>query len=153
MDGLDVVIEDARWNDVDLTGLASSAISATLGHLGLQENDHEVVVLACDDARISALNSEFREKPTPTNVLSWPTIELDPGEAPDEELGDVAIAFDTCKQESEAQSKTMTAHVTHLLVHATLHLLGYDHINAADADQMEKIEVEILGKLGVADPY
>ncbi|MEP1537181.1 rRNA maturation RNase YbeY [Pseudophaeobacter sp.] len=153
MNGLDVVIEDGRWNDVGLTGLASVAISATLDHLDLQANDHEVVVLACDDARISALNSEFREKPTPTNVLSWPSVDLEPGVQPDEELGDIAIAYDTCKQESEAQNKQLIAHVTHLLVHATLHLLGYDHINAADADQMEKIEVEILGKLGIADPY
>ncbi|MEO9896418.1 MAG: rRNA maturation RNase YbeY [Paracoccaceae bacterium] len=153
MNGLDVVIEDGRWNDLGLTDLASVAISATLGHLDLQANDHEVVVLACDDARISALNSEFREKPTPTNVLSWPSVDLEPGAEPDEELGDIAIAYETCKQESEAQNKQLIAHVTHLLVHATLHLLGYDHINAADADQMEKIEVEILGKLGIADPY
>ena len=153
MNSLEVVIEDARWDALDLTHLASIAISATLVHLELNVDDHEVVVLACDDARIAALNSEFREKPTPTNVLSWPSVDLHPGDAPDEELGDIAIAFDICKHEAESQSKPMSAHVTHLLVHATLHLLGYDHINAADADQMEKIEVEILGKLGIADPY
>ena len=74
-------------------------------------------------------------------------------EGPDPELGDIAIAFDTCARESEAAGKPMRDHVTHLLVHGVLHLLGYDHIRDKDAALMEGLEVEILGKLGLSNPY
>ena len=147
------MVEDARWDVAGLSDLASTSIVATLQHLGIAQTDHEIAVLACDDTRIASLNAEFREKPTPTNVLSWPSVDLMPGDQPEEELGDIAIAFETCAREATEQNKVFSDHVTHLLVHATLHLLGYDHINAADAEQMEKIEIEILGKLGIADPY
>ena len=118
--------------------------------------------MACDDARIADLNAEFREKPTPTNVLSWPSEERSAEEdgarpempaGPDPELGDIAIAFETCERESVAAEKPMADHVTHLLVHAMLHLLGFDHIRDKDAALMEGLEVEILGKLGLSNPY
>ncbi|OIQ64542.1 endoribonuclease YbeY [mine drainage metagenome] len=70
-----------------------------------------------------------------------------------EELGDIAIAWETCNREADEQRKTLHNHVTHLIVHATLHLLGYDHIREGDATLMEKTETGILASLGVADPY
>lgn len=152
MIGLDVVLEDARWTVLE--PLARRAIPAALGHLNLTADDLELAVMGCDDARIATLNTEFRGKPTPTNVLSWPAADLNPGDAPqDPELGDIAIAFDTCAREAADQGKPFEDHVTHLLVHATLHLLGYDHENDAEAAQMEHLEVEILGNLGLPDPY
>jgi probable rRNA maturation factor len=151
MDGLDIVIEDARWTA--LKALAAPAVSTTLRHVSIDADAHELAILACDDARIAELNADFREKPTPTNVLSWPSSDLAPGDTPLPELGDIAIAFDTCAREALEQEKTFEAHVTHLLVHATLHLLGHDHQNDAEAAEMERLEVEILGKLGIADPY
>jgi probable rRNA maturation factor len=69
------------------------------------------------------------------------------------ELGDIAISYDTCAAEARAAGKPITAHVTHLIVHGVLHLLGYDHIDDTDAALMERLEVEILGKLGLDDPY
>jgi probable rRNA maturation factor len=69
------------------------------------------------------------------------------------ELGDIAIAFETCEEEAAAHGKTMHDHVTHLLVHGILHLLGYDHIRDPDAELMEATEVRILAKLGLDDPY
>ena len=159
---IDVVIEDARWAELDLESLAERASDATLAHLGLTPDDWESCVMACDDARIAALNAEFREKPTPTNVLSWPSEERSAEEdgarpempaGPDPELGDIAIAFETCERESVAAEKPMADHVTHLLVHAMLHLLGFDHIRDKDAALMEGLEVEILGKLGLSNPY
>ncbi len=138
-------------------------MSETLSVLGIAQA--ELSVLACDDARISILNADFRDKPTPTNVLSWPEEDLSPvldGAAPELprpnpagaiSLGDIAIAYDTCAREAAEQGKPFVAHVTHLLVHGTLHLLGYDHIRDRDATRMEALEVEILGKLGVPDPY
>ena len=68
-------------------------------------------------------------------------------------LGDIAIAYDTCAREAGAQGKAFGHHVTHLLVHGCLHLLGFDHIDETEAAEMEALEVEILGKLGISDPY
>jgi len=159
----DTLIEDDRWQEVDLSALAERAAVATLLDLGLDPDDWEIAVLACDDARIAELNGDFRDKPQPTNVLSWPSAERGvdlPGErpalpepGPDSELGDIAIAYDTCAQEAAAAGRTLADHATHLIVHATLHLLGYDHLSDQDATLMEACEVQILGKLGIPDPY
>ncbi|WP_343502836.1 rRNA maturation RNase YbeY [Alloyangia pacifica] len=162
----DTIIEDDRWEEAGLEDLAETAARAALVHLGLDPEGFEIAVLACDDARIAELNAEFREKPTPTNVLSWPSEERGAaveGQAPElpeaedgpfaTELGDLAIAFETCAREAQEAGKTMADHVTHLIVHGTLHLLGYDHLRDGDATLMENLETEILGKMGIADPY
>ncbi|WP_282152628.1 rRNA maturation RNase YbeY [Ruegeria atlantica] len=160
---LEVTIEDARWQQLE--PLAARAIKAVLDFCDLDAELCEVSLLACDDARIADLNAEFREKPTPTNVLSWPAEDLAADEAgrrparptPDFTgeiaLGDIAISFDTCAREAADASKTMDDHVTHLIIHGVLHLLGYDHIRDPDATLMEGVEVEILGKMGIDDPY
>ncbi len=160
---LDVLIEDDRWRAQDLTGLADRAAAATFEVLGLDGDYFEMAILACDDARIAVLNTDFRDKPQPTNVLSWPSVDRSPEtagappDAPDSaqaaELGDIAIAYDTCLREATEAGKPMADHVTHLLVHGILHLLGYDHVRDLDATLMERLEVEILGKLGLPDPY
>ncbi|QGX98870.1 rRNA maturation RNase YbeY [Roseovarius faecimaris] len=158
----DTLIEDDRWQAPELAVLAERAALATLTHLGLDAAAYEIAILACDDARIAALNTEFRDKPTPTNVLSWPSEDRAPDtpgarpappSGPDPELGDIAIAYDTCAREAEAAGKSLADHTTHLIVHGVLHLLGYDHIRDQDATLMETTEVEILGKLGIANPY
>ncbi|WP_439154818.1 rRNA maturation RNase YbeY [Yoonia sp.] len=158
---VDCVIEDGRWDDI--ATLAQTATDATLERLGLEPSVFEISVLACDDIRIAALNADFRDKPQPTNVLSWPSQERgaavdgempqSPAPGPDNELGDIAIAYDTCAREAAAAGKSMADHTTHLLVHGTLHLLGFDHERDRDATLMEGLETEILGKLGLADPY
>lgn len=165
---VDVVIEDSRWEAAELPALAERAARAALAHLGMDPGGYELALLGCDDARIAVLNAEFRDKPQPTNVLSWPAQELapeEPGAEPlppepempgapfAQELGDVAISFDTCAREAAEQGLSFADHVTHLVVHGVLHLLGYDHVRDPDATLMERREVEILGILGVADPY
>ncbi|MCV2882191.1 rRNA maturation RNase YbeY [Actibacterium sp. XHP0104] len=162
---VDLIIEDDRWAEAGLQVLADRACAAALAHLGLPD-DAEISLLGCDDARIATLNAEFRDKPVPTNVLSWPSDDLAAEEdgarpyAPEPdlpdmplELGDIAIAYDTCAREATEQGKAFADHVTHLLVHGTLHLLGFDHIRPQDAALMERIEVEILASMGLADPY
>lgn len=153
----DCVIEDDRWGAAGLETLADRAVRAALEWHGI---GGEVAVMGCDDARIAALNAEFRGKPRATNVLSWPSLDpapRDPGAPPNlpevDELGDIAISYDTCLAEAEAQGKTLADHATHLLIHATLHLLGYDHENDADAETMESAERAILATLNIADPY
>lgn len=160
---VDTVIEDDRWQDAGLERLAARAAEATLTHLGLDPAEWEIAVLGCDDARIAALNEDFRDKAAATNVLSWPSAERgaavdgavpdQPEAGPDPELGDIAIAYDTCAQEARLAGRPMEDHVTHLIVHGILHLLGYDHVRDKDATLMERTEVEILGKLGLPDPY
>ncbi|MQY42253.1 rRNA maturation RNase YbeY [Epibacterium sp. SM1969] len=162
---LDIEIEDERWAEVHLQELADEAVSAALSHFSLEVEDCEMALLACNDARIAELNAEFREKDKATNVLSWPNEDLAAEEAGGEPLlpeadftgeialGDIAISFDTCQKEALAAGKPMADHVRHLVVHGTLHLLGYDHIRDADATLMETLEAEILGKLGISNPY
>lgn len=160
---IDVIIEDDRWSAIGLPALSQRAFNATLDALGLEPSVFEASALGCDDARIQLLNADFRSKDSATNVLSWPSEErgaMVPGEmpvlpapGPDAELGDIAIAYDTCAREAGEQNKALADHATHLLVHATLHLLGFDHENDPDAALMEGLEVEILGNLGLPDPY
>ncbi|MCA3487961.1 MAG: rRNA maturation RNase YbeY [Rhodobacter sp.] len=161
---VDTVMEDPRWQD-SLPRLADSAARATLAELSLDPARFEIVVMGCDDARIATLNAEFRGKPAATNVLSWPTENraadspggmptLPPGQAAGtRELGDIAISYDSCAREAAEQGKSMDDHVTHLIVHAVLHLLGYDHADDADAALMEHTEIRVLAKLGVTNPY
>lgn len=157
-DNIDVVIEADVWIDADLPALAQKACGAVLHRLGLP--DACIVVLGCDDERIAALNADFRGRPQPTNVLSWPSVEHSDhaaGEHPvvpdTDELGDIAIAYGVCAAEAAAQGKPFADHVLHLLVHGSLHLAGYDHENDLDAELMEATECEILAALGIADPY
>ena len=161
---IDIVIEDDRWRTAGLVALAEAAEAAVLVRFSLTDVDPVTELLGCDDARIAALNTTFRDKPTPTNVLSWPAANLgasvagDHPRPPEEKfgemaLGDIAIAFDTCDREAREQGKALDAHVSHLIVHGMLHLLGYDHIRDPDATLMEGLEREILGKLGYDDPY
>ncbi len=165
-DLVDVVIEDPAWEALDLPALASRAAVATLRNIGLRPDGFELCLLACDDARIASLNADFRGRAAPTNVLSWPAADPPPrapgthpappapGDADDpESLGDIAIAHGVCTAEARAQGKRIEDHVTHLIVHAVLHLLGYDHECDTDAALMEQVEVSILASLGVDDPY
>lgn len=150
----DTIIEDPRWQAADLPGLAERAARASLHGVGLDPNAYELAVLGCDDSRIATLNADFRGKPVATNVLSWPSNDLVPGDMPEEpELGDIAIAFDTCEREATQQGKPLANHVTHLLVHGVLHLLGYDHLEEEEAEEMERLERQILATLGLPDPY
>ncbi|MEM6373667.1 MAG: rRNA maturation RNase YbeY [Pseudomonadota bacterium] len=143
--------------------MASTAVEQILGALGV--SSAAVSLLACADDRMAVLNADFRGKPAPTNVLSWPETDLAPstdGDSPHPpqpdpdgttSLGDIAISYDTCAQEAMEQNKPMAHHVTHMIVHGVLHLLGYDHVRDRDATRMEALEVKLLGNLGVPDPY
>ncbi|MGS4946715.1 rRNA maturation RNase YbeY [Meridianimarinicoccus sp. RP-17] len=162
---VDTLIDDPAWDAAGLEALAQDAARATLRHLGLDPAGFEISLMGCDDARIASLNTEFRGKPAPTNVLSWPSGDRaadTPGTAPDlpepgqglpMELGDIAIAYGTCAAEADVAGIPLRQHVSHLIVHGILHLLGYDHIDDADADLMEGLETAILAGMGLPDPY
>ena len=151
---IDILIEDDAWDAAALRAVARAGCGAALERVGLAPDRFAVAILACGDDRIAALNADFRGKAASTNVLSWPAEALSPGDVPrDPELGDIAIAHGICTREATAQGKSFQAHVTHLLVHATLHLLGHDHQTDTEAEMMEAIERDTLAKLGLPDPY
>ena len=116
--------------------------------------DLEMTVRVVDEAEMQTLNREFRGKDRTTNVLSFPagTDGFTPPGAP-MPLGDVVVCAPVVLREAAAQDKPVEAHWAHLLVHGALHLMGYDHVEAADAEEMEALEVRILSQRGVADPY
>jgi probable rRNA maturation factor len=113
----------------------------------------ELSVLLCDDKTITCLNGRWRGQEKPTNVLSFPAPLQ--GATPDENipLGDIAIAYETLAREAEETGKTVLDHLSHLVVHGFLHLLGYDHHMDDEAERMERMERDILARVGVADPY
>lgn len=156
---IETVAQDPRWAEIGLGALAERALAAVLSHLNIAPDQVEIGVLGCDDATIAGLNTRFRNRLAATNVLSWPASQLVPPALPDREpdgtlaLGDIAIAYETCAREASAAAVPLADHTVHLIVHAVLHLLGYDHIRDTEATVMESLEVQILGKLGIGNPY
>ncbi|AZZ97276.1 MULTISPECIES: rRNA maturation RNase YbeY [Pseudoalteromonas] len=115
------------------------------------KEEAEVTIRIADEAESQELNSQYRGKDKPTNVLSFP-FEAPPGiELP--LVGDLIICPQVVFREAEEQEKTFHDHFAHMVVHGCLHLLGFDHINEQDADEMESLEKEFLADLGIADPY
>lgn len=116
-----------------------------------QHDEPELTIRIVDETESQQLNSDYRAKHSPTNVLSFP-FEAPP-EVPIPLLGDLVICTSVVHREAEEQGKETTAHWAHMVVHGCLHLLGYDHIKDADADVMENLERQVLASLGFPDPY
>ena len=157
-------IEPAWPEGIDWDALATRAATAALtataqGAWIDQPFTAEISVRLTDDAEVQALNRDYRHKDKPTNVLSFPMIAPDllnaVANTDDSEVlvGDIVLAHDTCAAEATAKGISLRDHATHLIVHGTLHLLGYDHQDRAEAEAMEQIERDVLATLGIADPY
>lgn len=156
---LEFNIEDEAWFETApwYREITLRIFEQTLIEVGLPPKDQEISVLLSTDQRIADLNAEFRGKPTPTNVLSWPAEDAAPKDAPkipeDGFLGDLAFARETIEKEAKKQHVEPEAHFAHLFSHGLLHLMGYDHQTEANAEVMEGIERRALARLGIADPY
>ncbi|HET9336950.1 MAG TPA: rRNA maturation RNase YbeY [Sphingomicrobium sp.] len=161
---LDIAIDaDAEWDSSkDWATLARSAAAAAIAEsafpqLGQSERAVELSVRLTSDDEVHALNSEWRGKDKTTNVLSFPMAgeeELDAaGPGPELMLGDIILARGVCVAEAAEKGIPLENHATHLMVHGTLHLLGYDHMEDDDAADMEAREVRALARLGIGDPY
>lgn len=141
---IDVEVEAGDWRGVgDVEALVVRAATAALG-----SEPGALTVLLTDDAAQAELNARFRGREGSTNVLSFP--------APDSarpHLGDLSLAWETCRAEAESQGKPIGDHLGHLIVHGVLHLLGRDHMDDAEAEAMEAEERTILAGLGIPDPY
>jgi probable rRNA maturation factor len=142
---IEIEVEAEAWTGAlpDADAVVERAAQAALGTV-----EGDIVVLLTDDAAVRELNGRFRDKDKPTNVLSFPAPE---NAFP--HLGDIVLAYGVCATEAEAQGKTLADHLSHLVVHGVLHLLGRDHEDDAEAEEMEAEESEILAQIGVADPY
>lgn len=151
---VDLAVEADGWAAVpDLEGLVRRAVDAAEAGSGVTlAPGAELSILLCDDATIRPLNRDWRGLDKPTNVLSFPTFASLPLSAKPM-LGDLAVAFETVSREAEQDGKTLPDHLTHMIVHGVLHLVGHDHETAAEADGMEALETRILAGLGIADPY
>jgi probable rRNA maturation factor len=151
---VEVSVEADAWSAVaKLEDLSRKAIDAVLTETReAVAPAAEVSLLFCDDEKIQELNKAWRGMDKPTNVLSFPAAQ--PGAvATAPLLGDIVVAFETVQRESLEENKQLSDHVSHMVVHGFLHLLGYDHENEADAEKMESAEQRILARLGIADPY
>ncbi len=162
---LDIAVDaDAEWDSSrDWAALARSAAAAAIAEsafpqLGQGARTVELSVRLTGDDEVHALNSEWRGKDKPTNVLSFPMSEQHELERADEDgpelmLGDVVLARGVCEREAAEKAVPVESHATHLIVHGTLHLLGYDHDGDQEAVDMEGREVRALARLGIDDPY
>jgi probable rRNA maturation factor len=146
---VDIVVEAPGWRNVpDAESTARRAVEAAMT---AADADGEIGVVLADDAAVRAANRRWRGKDSPTNVLSFPS----PFAAPSGTrfLGDIMLALETVTREADSEGKPVGQHLAHLAVHGTLHLLGYDHENEAEAETMERFEIEILAQIGLPDPY
>jgi probable rRNA maturation factor len=158
-----IVIEDARWHPFldqteheKLVSILHQAMNQAKKQKTKQEamkpakhlaSPSEFTVMLTNDAQMAVLNQQFRQKAVPTNVLSFPDHQ------DDHYLGDIAIGYDIMTTEATATDTPVVDHFLHLLVHGILHLLGFDHIDDAEAHVMETAEKQILASIGIADPY
>jgi probable rRNA maturation factor len=150
MPSVDIVRESPLWEgqpDIDAT-LGRAIAEASIG---ASTKDAELAIVLTDDARIRALNRIWRGIDKPTNVLSFPAE--DRGEGAPALLGDIVIAYETTKREALAQNTPFLHYLAHLTVHGFLHLRGYDHEADGEAEIMERLERQILARLGIGDPY
>jgi probable rRNA maturation factor len=148
----DIEIEDEAWNAVqDLEATAKRAVAEALALVNMA--DAQVALNFADDETLAGLNAQWRGKPKPTNVLSFPA---GPGMTPPDEppfLGDVILASGVTRMEAQEQGKSWKDHTTHLIIHGVLHLAGHDHETEDEAAVMEALEIRAMAALGLANPY
>ena len=164
---LEISIEHNGWKRSNVRSIVSNCVNAVFSELKLNHYNVEICFLFTDDEEVRVLNKTYRGIDKPTNVLSFPADDIDDIESDFGDvcgcdtlgcstciLGSVAIAYETVERETDEQTDvSFDDHLRHLIVHSVLHLLGYDHIGDAEAEQMESLEIKILESLNVANPY
>jgi probable rRNA maturation factor len=148
-------VEADGWSfETDLEDLVTTALDCAFDVLEIKiDHSSEVSFLFSNDENIARLNKQWRGQDKPTNVLSFPAFPLKVGMTPKVLLGDIVLAFETVQYEAKSENKSFHHHLTHLIIHGLLHLLGYDHETESDATLMENMERKILNQLGISDPY
>ncbi|WP_417622239.1 rRNA maturation RNase YbeY [Parasphingorhabdus sp.] len=151
--------QERDWTDLVARSARAAIASSSHADLLVRNFTMEISVKMSDNVEVQTLNKAYRGKDKPTNVLSFPQVQpdlletlsnTDDGEVL---LGDIILAHETCRDEAIAKNISFSHHVSHLVVHGSLHLLGYDHENEVDAEIMENCEINALMTLGIANPY
>lgn len=152
---IDIQIETQNWENQKATEQENveKAIKQTLLACDKYRDDYEISITFTDDKTIKQLNKHWRGKDKATNVLSFPQDTEDTSSPFAFHLGDIVLAFETIERESNEQKKSFNDHLSHLLIHGTLHLLGHDHEIDEEAEIMEQLEIDILSKMGIKNPY
>ena len=158
------LLHEQGWPDTDWELLAQRAVVAAITHspyaaFAVDQALYEIAVKLTSDEEVHQLNRAYRDKDKPTNVLSFPLVQSDlletTANTDDGEvlLGDIVLAEGVCAAEAAEKGISIADHATHLIVHGTFHLLGYDHMEDAEAEAMEALETQSLLSLGISDPY
>lgn len=158
------VLHEEGWPDTDWEFLAQRAVASAIAHspyaaFAADQTLYEVAVKLTSDDEVHELNRAYRDKDKPTNVLSFPMVQEDLLQATantdDGEvlLGDIVLAEGVCAAEAAEKGISIADHATHLIVHGTFHLLGYDHMDDNEAETMEALEIAALASIGLSDPY
>ncbi|MCC0025012.1 MAG: rRNA maturation RNase YbeY [Hyphomicrobiaceae bacterium] len=148
---IEFVINDKRWTAEHRAAIKRALDAAFAAECAECSDDVELSVLLTNDAEQQVLNHKWRAYDKSTNVLSFPQIA--PFAEPIGLIGDISMAFETVNDEARQQAKAFGDHASHLAVHGFLHILGYDHLNDEEAEEMEQRERDILARIGIADPY
>ena len=154
-------IEGGQWKDElpDVLKLVKKAAAdawkkGNRGELEIPVRQAEVSILLTDDATVHTLNKNYRNVDRPTNVLSFAALDDESEPVVDPMLlGDIVVAFETTKREAGEQGSSFADHLFHLVVHGMLHLIGYDHVEDWEAEEMEALEIKILADNGIGNPY
>ena len=148
-----------NWEALGRTAVSSAISRTPFDGLARSDTPVEIAIRLTSDVEVHALNRQYRDKDKPTNVLSFPMyapeelLTLEEELLPEIMLGDIVLARETCLREAADKDLPVATHATHLIVHGVLHLLGYDHIEDEDAENMEALERRIMADLGHDDPY
>ncbi|AZV18057.1 rRNA maturation RNase YbeY [Mesorhizobium sp. M7A.T.Ca.TU.009.01.3.2] len=150
---IDISVEAGNWPDeASLTRLVDRAVKAAFAETGVAGRS-ELSLVFTDDAHVRVLNAGWRGKDKPTNVLSFPAFPFVQGGPLPPMLGDIVLAAETVAREAALEDKPVENHITHLVIHGLLHLLGYDHETDTEAEAMEAVERAALARLAIPDPY
>ena len=141
---------DNCWSEISDSKIITIIENITDNLSGYSFKSSELSIVLSDAKNVHGLNLQYRQKDKPTNILSFPINDNGQTNGP---LGDLILAYEVIKQEAEREQKSFKDHLTHLLLHGLLHLLGYDHIHDDDAESMESLEIQTLEKIGIKNPY
>jgi len=163
---IELILEDQRWVEVSsdfaflkkaaLLALSQQPAKTAPPDIVAMKSPHRLAVLVLsNDETVKHLNKSYRGKDKPTNILSFPSTDvLLPGEeAEPVHIGDAILAYEYVRKEAENEKKEIKTHISHLVIHGVLHLLGYDHEECEDAETMETLEISLMNQLGLEDPY